>query len=121
MKIAATGPHFTKTAPGAGPCPAEHRLEEIAEISAARSSETGIAKAAATPPGRWLKISAIVITILAEIVVFLALLRVLQHLVGFAEFLELVFGILFLADIRMEFTRKNPIGLFDFIGRCRLV
>ena len=52
VKIAATGTHFTKTAPGAGPCPAEHRLEEIAESSAARSSETGIAKAAATPPGR---------------------------------------------------------------------
>ena len=51
----------------------------------------------------------------AELIVGRAFFRVLQHLVGFAQFLEFRFGIRFLADIRVILARQLAVGALDFI------
>ena len=49
----------------------------------------------------------------AELVVVGALVRVFQHLPGFCHVLELGFGVVFLADIRVIFAGQKAVGRLD--------
>src|SRR6185436_1678792 len=51
----------------------------------------------------------------AELIVGSAALRVLQDLVRLLHFLELLLGVLFLADVRVKFTRQPSIDALDLV------
>ena len=50
---------------------------------------------------------------LPELIVGGALFGTLEYFVGFADFLEAGFGVLFLADVRMIFASELAVGLLD--------
>ena len=52
----------------------------------------------------------------AQLIVGRALLRIAQHLVGLLNLFEFVLGVLFLADVRVEFARQLAIGALHLIG-----
>src|SRR5271155_2842149 len=81
---------------------AEQRFEEIAVIGIAGSRPAELE--AGIPVGRRPEIVAG--TMLSELIVGGPLLGILQHFIGFADFLEARFSILFLADIRVVFARQ---------------
>ena len=54
----------------------------------------------------------------AELIVGGTLFRVLEDLVGLADFFEARLGVLLLAHIGMIFSRQLAVGAFDFILRC---
>jgi len=54
----------------------------------------------------------------SQLVVLLALLGVFQDFVGLVDFLELLFGVLGLVHIRMEFSCKLSIGTLNLF-LCR--
>jgi len=56
---------------------------------------------------------ATVLAVFAQFVVFGALVGIAQRFVGLAGFLELVLGVLFLADVGVIFTRKLAVGGLD--------
>src|SRR5436309_3199872 len=57
----------------------------------------------------------------AELVVLLALVRVLEHLVGLADLLELDLGLGVLVHVRMELARQLAVRLLDvLLGRVLL-
>ena len=94
---------------------AEQRFEEI---TVGRGVATG--KAAATefkagvPVRRWIEVLA-GLPVRAQLVVGRAFFRVLEYLVGLADFLEACLGVCLLADIGMVFARQLAIGTLDFI------
>src|SRR5690606_10284844 len=74
------------------------------------------ATAAGIPARRWREFAA-ARAVLAHVVVFAALVGILQDFIGLAEVLETLLGVLLLADVRMVFAREAPVGLLDVVGR----
>ncbi len=84
--------------------PAEFKFEAIRHRAAARPFRTS---AAGWP-------AALAIPVLPEEVVFLAFLRIAQHLVGFVDLFEFFLRSgLVLGDVRVELPSKLAKGLFD--------
>src|SRR5690606_4342679 len=101
MRAGAAGTGFGEAAP-------EQGLEEVAVVFLARTTS---AEAAArrlepcVPVRRRLEILPSA-PVGAQPIVGRAFLRVLEHLVGFADLLETLFGLRLLADVRMVFARQ---------------
>ncbi len=98
---------------------AEKLLEEVAETGAAELEVFGFGSAAplvsAVASRHRSPVSAL-FPISAQVVVFLALLGVAQHLVGFVDLLEFFLGALFvLGDVGMVLAGEGAKGLADFI------
>ncbi len=119
---------------------AEQRREEVAialfiedafgAISGALRTATASPSGAptrATPefetigPIRWRPELLARLPVAAQFIVGGAFLRVLEDLVGLLDLLEMGFGVLLLAHVRMELARQAPIRLLDLIrgGRAR--
>jgi hypothetical protein len=111
---------------------AKNRLEEIAETSAAElkldpailaaplmKSAAGLLRFPLLPAGRRLK-SAWPVPIGAQLIVFLALLRIAQDFVGFIDLLKLFLGSFFVpGDVRMIFAREFAKRAADFLSAGR--
>src|SRR5579863_7513470 len=103
----------------------EERRKEVAEAlllehvrAAAAGTGAPAELEAARPIGRRPELLT-GLPVAAQLIVGGTLLRVLQDLVGFLHFLELLLGILLLADVRMVFAGKTAVGLLDVLGRGR--
>jgi hypothetical protein len=93
---------------------AEQGFEEIAVIGIARVRSAELE--AGIPVGRGPEILAG--AMLPEMIVGGSLLGILQHFIGFPDFLEAGFRVLFLADIRVVFARQLAVGLLDLRLGC---
>ena len=121
MPVFAVGMERLGAAPlgGAGAEPApEQCLEKIAVLGrlalaepAARALETGV-------PVGWRAEVLPGLPVGSQLVVGGAFLGVLEHLVGFAHFLETRLGRRLLADVGMVLARQAPVGLLDVVGAC---
>ena len=60
-----------------------------------------------------------VVTVLAQLIVFGAALFVFQHLIGFGNQFELLFGVRFGADVGVILSRQSAIGSFDCLEIVR--
>src|SRR5699024_6077824 len=110
--IFATRPETSPLATARTPL-AEQRFEEVAEIAPA--GKTAARAETVLLPPRWRPEILAFFPISAELIVSLALFRILQHFVGFVNFLETGFGIRLLADIWVIFARQPPIGALDVV------
>ena len=90
---------------GAG-CPAEQTGEEIAEAINVREFLAARLPETLTPIGRGSKLLAIA-EVAAQLIVGGPLFSVPQNFVGLGDFLELVLGVLFLADVGVIFARQS--------------
>ena len=100
----------------AEPSPTEFKLHAAATVTTPLiKSSTGL-----TAPLRRRLESARLVPVGAELIVFLALLRVAQDFVGFIDLLKFFFGGFFvLGDVRMIFPRQFPKRASDLIVRRR--
>src|SRR5437868_2099229 len=87
---------------------AKQRREEVAEAGVLPSAERRRVLEVPSPVRRRRELLTLP-PLRAELIVGGALLRILEHLVGFLHFLELVFGVGLLAHVRMKFARKFAI------------
>src|SRR6185369_1649203 len=93
--------------------PAEQRLEKIGKVAV--TALIGKIEIRAIAEMRWrMEFVAGPVTARAQLVVGLALGRILQRLVGFIDALELFLGAFFLADVGMIFAREFAIRGLDF-------
>ena len=92
---------------------AEKGLEEVTETGTA--TKTGSAELEAGVPVRGRMELLTGFPVCAKLVIGGAFLRILEHLVSFAEFLEADFCIRLLADIRMVLACQFAVGALDFI------
>jgi hypothetical protein len=97
---------------------AKQRFEEVAEAASLIRRRRIVA---GRLPARWRRELAIAAAraLGAQLVVFAPLVVALQYFIGFRYFLELLLGVLFLADVRMVTAGLPFIGLLDFFGRGR--
>src|SRR5690554_3076822 len=111
---------------------AKECIKEVAKIrlAAAALAPENILKplgaAAKSPPlpaGRRAKAlrALVFLPVLAELIVLLARLRVLEHLVGLVDLLELLLGARLLAHIRVILARKFAIRLLDLVLRSAAI
>src|SRR6185295_2749513 len=120
-------PWLSPEAPAAAPPapgttgPEEH-LEEVAEPPATAAAEAAEIEAAvaevelgALPARRRRSGLARVLPRRAELVVLLALLRILQDLVGLADLLELELGLGVLVHVRVVLARQLPVRLLNVL------
>src|SRR6185312_1677414 len=92
-------------------------FEKFAELGSIRSCKSLLRKLEAGVPIRWRTKFLIGFPVCAKAVIRYALLRILEHLIGFAQFLEAGFRLRILADIRMIFARQFPVSALDVILR----
>src|SRR5262245_304850 len=103
--------------------PAEDRGEEVAEVAAVTDvvPVTGRHRWAAAS-ARWRREIHAALVVAAERVVFGALVRVAEHLVGLVDLLEPFSGLRALRrglQIRMVLARELPVGSLDVVCACR--
>ena len=93
--------------------------EEVAVILGSRlGSAVGGELEARSPFGRRRKFLSLSPAI-AELVVRGAFLRILEHFVGFADFLKTRFRLSLFTHVRMVFARQLAVCAFDVVGgRC---
>src|SRR5690625_409631 len=99
--VFATRPE-TARLPSTSAALAEQGLKEIAEITTAEATRP--AETMLLPTWRRPELLPL-FPVGAELVIGLALFWILEHFVGFIDFLETRFGIRLFTDIRMVFTR----------------
>ena len=98
---------------------AEQCLEKVAEIGFVCFRETATRELETlVPVRRGLEILT-GLPIGAELVIGDAFFRVLENFVGLAGFLEFLFRVGFLVDVRVQFARKFAIGTLDLVLRRR--
>jgi hypothetical protein len=95
--------------------PAEQGLKKVAEPLRAGESTAGKFEPG-VPVRRRLELLPL-LPLASEAIVGRSFLRVLQNLVGFAEFLEPLLGVRHLADVRVVFSRQTAIRLLDLFQR----
>src|SRR5699024_756611 len=104
---------------------AEQRFEEVAEVAGIGAGKAAAAKLevripargrSGIPPRRRSKVGVADTRVapLAELIVGGALFRILQDLVGLADFAELLGSRFFVADVLMILARQLTIGALDF-------
>ena len=92
----------------------EQILKKVTELAASEPTDT--AGVETLPPRRWTEILACA-PVAAKLIVGLALLRVLEDLVSFCNFLEAGLGVGLLADIRMIFASKLAVRTLYLVLR----
>ncbi len=111
MLMEAALPPVGWTVPGAS----EQLFEKIAKGTGISAGKTAAFKLEAFIPVWWWFEIFTGFPVGAQSVVSGSFLRILEHFVSLAQFLEFCLGILFLADIGMVFARQFAIGAFDFV------
>ena len=94
----------------------EQGLEEIAVLGRFLFAEAAAGAFRAGVPVRWRTEILPGLPVGAQSVISAALLRILEHFIGFADVLEARFGARLLAQVRMVFAGQPPVRLLDVIG-----
>ena len=118
-KTTHAGEAFAATAQAAQA--AEQGIEEVAEIRllaspAAAAAGAGAGAKRSPLPARWWPKFLSCLPVAAQLIIGGAFFGIAQHFMGLGDFLEALFGMGFLADVRVILARQPAISLLDLLG-----